>query len=83
MNDMYICSQAGQPAAKRVQVNEPVTYLDQNNDRQNTTLTFNLNSTFGYNREGGITSMSYPSTERRPRPETASVTIIPTTACTG
>ena len=62
MNDMYSYTQAGLRAAKRLQVNEPVTYLDQNNQRQNTTLTNNLESDYTYNLEGGITSMSYPST---------------------
>ena len=54
--------QAGLPAAKRQQVNEPVTYVDQNNDRQNTTLTANLDSGYTYNLEGKMVSMSYPST---------------------
>ena len=31
LNDMYSYTQAGLPATKRLQVNEPVTYLDQNN----------------------------------------------------
>ena len=46
---MYSYTQAGLPAAKRLQVNEPVTYVDQNNDRQNTTLTANLDSGYSYN----------------------------------
>jgi YD repeat-containing protein len=62
INDMFSYTPAGLPAAKRLQVNEPVTYLDQNSDRQTTTLTANLDSNYIYNLEGEIMSMSYPST---------------------
>ena len=62
LNDMYSYTQAGLPATKRLQVNEPVTYLDQNNQRHNTTITANLDSTFTYNGLGAMVSTSYPAT---------------------
>jgi RHS repeat-associated protein len=62
MNDMYSYSQAGLPTAKRLQVIQPIGYLDENNHLQQSTMTTNLDSGYGYNGEGKITSMSYPST---------------------
>jgi RHS repeat-associated protein len=57
MNDMYSYTPAGLPAAKRLQVNQPVT--SQNGGG---TATANLDSTYTYNVEGEINSMSYPGT---------------------
>ena len=61
MNDMYSYTQAGQVATKRLQVTEPFTYQDQHGNH-NTSATANLDSTYAYNTEGKITSMSYPGT---------------------
>jgi RHS repeat-associated protein len=62
MNDMYSYSQAGLPAAKRLQVNQLVAYDDVNNHLQHQTVTVNLDSTYTYNDEGQVTAMTYPST---------------------
>ena len=62
INDMYSYSQAGLPTTKRLQVNEPVAYRDQNNNPKGANLTANLDSAFTYNGLGVIASMSYPST---------------------
>jgi hypothetical protein len=62
MNEMYSYSVAGLPVAKRFQVNEPVTYKDINNQTQHITMTANLDSDYTYNGEGGMLTMSYPST---------------------
>ena len=67
LNEMYSYTAAGVagtglPAAKRLQVNEPVLYQDQNHQNQHTTLSANLDSTYTYNVEGETLSMSYPST---------------------
>jgi hypothetical protein len=39
-----------------------ITNKDQNNQIQHTTMTANLDSDYTYNGEGGMVSMSYPST---------------------
>jgi hypothetical protein len=62
MNDMYSYTQAGLPATKRLQVNETVGYVDRNNQHHSSAVTANLDTVFTYNGEGGITSMTYPST---------------------
>lgn len=62
LNDMYSYTPAGLTATKRLQVNEPVTYLDQNNNRHNTIITANLDTGFTYNGLSAIASMSYPAT---------------------
>ncbi len=59
---MYSCSQAGLPAAKRLQVNQVVHYDDINNRLQHKSVTANLDSTYTYNDEGQVTAMTYPST---------------------
>jgi RHS repeat-associated protein len=53
---------AGLPSAKRLQVAEPVYYMDINNQRQQTTVKVNLDSTYTYNNEGKVTAMTYPAT---------------------
>jgi RHS repeat-associated protein len=62
INDMYSYSQAGLPADKRLQVNQLVNYVDNNNHNQHQTVTVNLDSTYAYNNEGKITAITYPST---------------------
>ena len=62
LNEMYSYTQAGPAAIKRIQANEPYTYQDELGHYHSTTLTANLDTSFGYNGEGGITSISYPST---------------------
>jgi RHS repeat-associated protein len=62
MNDMYSYTQAGLPADKRLQVNQLVYYVDNNNHQQHQTVTVNLDSTYAYNNEGKLTAMTYPST---------------------
>jgi RHS repeat-associated protein len=62
MNEMYSYSQAGLPADKRLQVNQLVNYVDNNNHKQQQTVTVNLDSTYAYNNEGKLTAMTYPST---------------------
>jgi RHS repeat-associated protein len=57
LNDMYSYTQAGLPAAKRLQVNEVVYH-----GAPHYTQTANLDSTYTYNNEGKITAMTYPST---------------------
>ncbi len=57
MNDMYSYTQAGLPAAKRVQVNQTVTLPGGNG-----TATSNLDSTYTYNNEGKATAMTHPAT---------------------
>jgi RHS repeat-associated protein len=62
MNDMYGYTPAGLPAAKRLVVSEPFTYLDQHNNQHQTAVSASLESDYGYNSEGKMTSMSYPTT---------------------
>jgi RHS repeat-associated protein len=52
----------GLTAAKRLQVNQYMTYQDTQGAYHNTTATANLDTTFTYNSEGSIASMTYPST---------------------
>jgi RHS repeat-associated protein len=64
MNEMYSyiapgSPGAGLPATKRVQVNQPYAFTPGGNP---VTETANLDTTFTYNSEGKITSMTYPST---------------------
>ncbi len=60
--DMYSYTQGGLPAAKRLQVNEWYYWKDTSGIGHNTTITANLDSKYTYNVEGGITSITYPST---------------------
>jgi hypothetical protein len=59
LNDMYSYTQAGLPAAKRLQVNEVVYH-----GAPHYTQTANLDSTYTYNNEGKITAMTYPKWRR-------------------
>ena len=59
---MYSYTQGGLPAAKRLQVNEWYYWRDTQGFGHNTTITANLDSKYTYNAEGGITSITYPST---------------------
>jgi len=52
---------AGLPATKRLQVNESYNYMSGGHE-YNETETGNLDTTFTYNNEGKISSMTYPST---------------------
>jgi RHS repeat-associated protein len=52
---------AGLPATKRLQVNESYNYMSGGSE-YNTTETGNMDTTFTYNNEGKISSMTYPST---------------------
>jgi len=69
MNDMYSyvpfnAAGAGLPAAKRLQVNQTISYyIDNQNDTSTQPMTVNLDTNYSYNNEGGITSLSYPSTQ--------------------
>jgi RHS repeat-associated protein len=67
MNDMYSYTGTGTtgtglPAAKRLQVNQTVEYTNNNNQRENSPVTVNLNATYTYNDEGEMTAVTYPST---------------------
>ena len=59
--EMYNYTQAGLTAAKRLQMNEWYFYT-LSGVGHNTTLTSNLDSSFTYNPEGEMISMTYPST---------------------
>ncbi len=66
MNDMYsyigpTSPGAGLPAAKRLQVNQNVSWLVSGIQHQ-AIGTSNLDSTYTYNNEGKITAMTYPTT---------------------
>jgi RHS repeat-associated protein len=60
--DMYSYTQAGLPATKRLQVNESLHYQDTHGYGHNTSGTVNLDSTYTYNSEGKIASITYPTT---------------------
>ncbi len=51
----------GLPSAKRLQVNEYMTYQNVQGRNENATVTGNLDTTFAYNAEGGLISTTYPS----------------------
>ena len=66
MTDMYsyigpTSPGAGLPAAKRLQVNQKVSWLV-SGILQQATRTDNLDSTYTYNNEGKVTAMTYPTT---------------------
>ncbi len=50
------------PAAKRLQVNQPVEYKNNNNQNENENVVMNLDATYTFNGEGEMTAMTYPST---------------------
>jgi YD repeat-containing protein len=61
MNDMYSYTAAGQlgaglPAAKRLQVNQPVAYKNNNNQNEGENVVMNLDATYTYNGEGQMTA---------------------------
>ncbi len=60
--DMYSYTQAGLPAAKRLQVNEALVWKNNQGYNQGGTGTDNLDSTYTYNNEGKVTAMTYPTT---------------------
>ncbi len=60
--DMYSYTQAGLPAAKRLQVNEVLAWKNNQGYNQGGTGTDNLDSTYTYNNEGKVTAMTYPTT---------------------
>ena len=62
MNDMFSYTSTGLTAVKRLQVNQPFAYQDQSGHNYNTTVTANLDTTFTYNNEGAMNSITYPST---------------------
>jgi RHS repeat-associated protein len=67
MNDMYSYTAAGQlgaglPATKRLQVNQPVVYKNNNNQNVNQNIVLNLDDAYTYNGEGQMTAVTYPST---------------------
>ncbi len=53
---------AGLPAAKRLQVQETVSWLNLQGIAQYYTGTDNLDSTYTYNNEGKLTATTYPTT---------------------
>ncbi len=73
INEMYCYTQpyaqgtdpevygGGLPSAKRLQVNEYMTYQNVQGHYENATVTGNLDTTFAYNAEGGLISTTYPS----------------------
>ena len=62
LNDMYSYTQAGLPSAKRLQVNQLVSWQDSHGTGHQATGTRNFDSTYGYNTEGKATAMTYPTT---------------------
>ena len=59
---MYSYTQAGLPAAKRLQVNHLVGWQDSHGVLHQNTGTRNLDTTYAYNNEGEVTAMTYPGT---------------------
>ena len=57
---MYSYTQAGLPAAKRLQVNQSLAWPNPGGGQA--TGTRNLDSTYTYNNEGEVTAMTYPGT---------------------